>query len=190
MNYSKTIKSLFLTILFSIFLTSCSKEIETVLFENSSLINVKLKGTPSQFNKLNIELLNVQFRVLEDKTDPNAWVTINPNTIGIHNISEYTNDQTIILCDFEEFPSKYIYEIRLEIGYENSVSMNGVVYPITYQIEDLEGFSNIVKKQLDANKVYEFLIEVDIQKSITFSENDEAYLTPKMYTSLRTFELF
>ncbi|MGB6269376.1 MAG: DUF4382 domain-containing protein [Olleya sp.] len=190
MTFLKTNKTLLFSFLFLALLNSCSKELETETFENSSLINIKLKGTPSQFNEADIELLNVQFRVMEDPTDPNAWINVNPNALGTHDIASYINDQTIILADFEEFPAKYIYDIRLEVGFENSVKKNGIIYPVNIDTEYRQGFSNIIKKQLDANKVYEFLIEIDVDKSITFYSNNEAYLTPKMSTNLRTFELF
>ena len=178
------------SLLFLFFLSSCSKEIETETFENSSLVSVKLQGTQSVLNKANIEVIDVQFRILEDETEPNAWVSLNTINTGIHDLTDITDDQVVTLVDFEEIPTGFIYSIKLVLGDQNSVLKNG----IEYELDMIDGYENasenIVGKQLIANKLYEFLIEFDVDRSVSFSSDGDANLNPKISTVLRRFELF
>lgn len=183
------LKTLFFGIFTLLLLNSCSKEEESSYIENS-LVNVNLAGTQTQLNRFNLEILEVQLKVLEDETDPNAWLSLNTINTGIHDLTKFTDNESIALVDFELVPTEFIYEIKLVFGDGNSVVKNHVEYAIDVESEYGNASVNVLEKQLVENKLYEFTIELDIDESIHFSSQNEAKLKPKTSTLLRLYNLF
>ena len=102
MKYIRTYKTVIYSLLLLILVTSCSKEHETETFENSSLVTVKLQGTQSStFSKVNIDVLKVKFRVLEDENDPHAWIALNTINTGVHDLTSVTDNDVVTLVDFD-----------------------------------------------------------------------------------------
>ncbi|WP_040279715.1 DUF4382 domain-containing protein [Psychroserpens damuponensis] len=190
MNIKRTFKILVIGLLTLFLITSCSNELETETFENSSLITVKLQGTPSVYSKANLEVLDVQLRVLEDESDPNAWVSLNTVNTGIHDLTKITDNTVVTLVDFEEIPTEFIYNIKLVFGDRNSVVGNGQEYVLDIAPEYDNASVNIVGKQLISNKVYDFVLVFDTDNSIEMSSGSNANLNPKMSTEMRLFNLY
>lgn len=190
MKYLYAYKTALYSILILVFATSCSKEYDTETYENSSLVTVKLQGTRSAYSQVNLEVLAVQFRVLEDETDPNAWVTLNTVNTGVHDLTNSIDNQVITLVDFEEVPSEFIYNIKLVLGDNNTVVKNGVVYDLDIAPEHENASVNILGKELISNKLYDFVIEFNLDDSIELSSEGNANLNPQMNTLMRLFNLF
>lgn len=182
-------KVVLISLLAIVLLTSCTKEDESSLMENS-LVNVKLVGTQTQLSKFNLELLDVQLRVLEDETDPNAWLSLNAINTGIHDLTDYTDNQVLTLVDFEQVPSEFVYTIKLVLGDHNTLVKNGMEYLINIETEYDNASVNILEKQLVENKLYDFTIELNIDESVRFSSQNEVKLDPKMNTLMRLYNLF
>ncbi|WP_299333340.1 DUF4382 domain-containing protein [uncultured Psychroserpens sp.] len=190
MKFFSLHKTALYSIIFVFFLSSCSKEYETETFENSSLISVKLQGTQSVLSRANITILDVQFQILEDENNPNAWLSLNTINTGNHDLVNITGNDVVTLVDFEEIPTGFIYSIKLVLGDENSIVKNGVEYTLDMAQDCDYQSTNIVAKQLETNKLYDFLIEFDIDGSVEFLSQGTVLLDPKMNTLLRRFELF
>ncbi|WP_204344682.1 DUF4382 domain-containing protein [Psychroserpens algicola] len=190
MKYFKNHYATIYSIILLLFMTSCSKEYDTETYDNSSLVTIKLQGTESIYSKVNIEIIDVQFRVLEDENDPNAWISLNTVNIGIHNLTDITDNQVVTLVDFEEVPSEFVYNIKLVLGDHNTVVKNGVEYELDMSPESENTSVNIVEKQLISNKLYDFVIEFNLDESIEMSSEGNANLKPKMNTLMRLFNLF
>nr|WP_321234758.1 DUF4382 domain-containing protein [uncultured Psychroserpens sp.] len=190
MKYLHAYKTALFSVLFLFLITSCTKEYDTETYENTSLVSVKLQGTQSTFSRVNIEILDVQFRVLDDENDPNAWISLNTINTGIHDLSDITENQVVTLVDFEEVPSEFIYNIKLVLGDHNTVVKNGIEYELNLAPEYENASVNIVEKQLVANRLYDFVIEFNLDDSIEMSTEGNANLNPKMNTLMRLFNIF
>jgi len=189
MTFFYNSKFLLISLLAIVLLTSCTKEDESSPLENS-LVNVKLIGTQTQLSRFNLEILDVQLRVLEDETDPNAWLSLNAINTGIHDLTDFSGNQVITLVDFEQVPSKFIYNIKLVLGNENTLMKNGIEYIIDIESEYDNASVNVLEKQLVENKLYDFTIELNIDESVRFSSQNEVILDPKMNTLMRLYNLF
>ena len=189
MKFLLKLKIVLLCLIFLSLFTNCTKEEESSPIENS-LVNVKLLGTQSQLNRFNLEILDVQLRVLEDETDPNAWLSLNAINTGIHDLTDFTGNQVITLVDFEQVPSEFIYNIKLVFGDENTLVKNGVEYIIDIESDYDHASVNVLEKQLVENKLYDFTIELNIDESVRFPSQNEAKLNPKMNTEMRLYNLY
>ncbi|WP_047548685.1 DUF4382 domain-containing protein [Psychroserpens sp. Hel_I_66] len=190
MKASRTFKIIVIGVLTLFLMTSCSNELETETFENSSLITVKIQGTPSILSKVNLEIIDVQLRVLEDETSPNAWVSLHTVNTGIHDLTKINTNDVVTLVDFEEIPSQFIYNIKLVFGDQNSVLKNGLEYTLNINENFNNAATNIVGKQLQTNKMYDFVLVLDLDNSIEMSSEENANLSPKMSTEMRLYNLF
>jgi hypothetical protein len=190
MKLYHTYKTALFSVLILLLLTSCSKEYDTETYEDSSLVTVKLQGTQSLYSKVNLEVLDVQFRILEDENDPNSWISLNAINTGIHDLTTITENDVVTLVDFEEVPAEFIYNIKLVLGDHNTVVKNGIEYELDMAAEYENASVNIIEKQLVANKLYDFVIEFNLDDSIEMSSEGQANLNPKMNTLMRLFNLF
>jgi len=182
-------KALLISLLAIILFSSCSKEEESTTLENS-LVNVKLIGTQTQLSRLNLEILDVQLRVLEDENDPKAWLSLNTINTGIHDLTDFTGNHVITLVDFEQVPSEFIYNIKIVLGDENSVVKNNIEYVVDIESEYENASVNVLEKQLVENKLYEFTVELNIDESVRFDSENKAKLNPRMSTEMRLFNLY
>ncbi|WCO01872.1 DUF4382 domain-containing protein [Psychroserpens ponticola] len=189
MTFFYNSKTLLISLLAIVLFTSCTKEEDSSPIENS-LVNVKLTGTQTQLSRLNLEILDVQLRVLEDETDPNAWLSLNAINTGIHDLTDFTDNQVLTLVDFEQVPAEFIYNIKLVLGSDNSVVKNNIEYVVDIESEYDNASVNILERQLVENKLYEFTIELNIDDSVQFSSQNEVKLNPKMNTLMRLYNLF
>ena len=189
MTFLQKSKSFLISLLAIVLITSCAKEEDASSIENS-LVNVNLKATQTQLDKFNIEILDVQLRVLEDETDSNAWISLNATNTGIHDLTNFTGNQSITLVDFEQVPAKFIYSIKIVFGDENTVVRNNVEYVVDIDSEYDHTSVNIIDKQLVESKLYEFTILFDTDESIKFSSYSEAKLYPKTNIMMRLYNLF
>jgi len=188
MNLSRTYKTIIYSISLLFLMSSCSKEDITETFD-TSLVNVKIKGTPSLFSKVNIEVLDVQFRVLEDETNPYAWVSLNTINSGVHDLTRLTQEHAMSLVDFEEVSSGYIYSIKIVLGDQNTVMENGVEHVLDISSEFQSASENVIEKQLDPNMLYEFVVEFEIDESVLFTSDGNFNFNPKINTLMRRFQL-
>lgn len=189
MTYSFNFRIVFFSLLTIVLLSSCTKEEETDTLENS-LVNVNLKGTETLLNSLNLELLDVQLRVSEDLSNPNAWISLNTINTGVHDLTNYIGNTSIALVEFEEVPSEFIYNIKLVFGEDNAVVKDHVEYLLNIESEYTNASVNVIEKQLVENKLYEFTIQLNIDESIHFDSPNTVKLEPKTSTLMRRYNLF
>lgn len=188
MTIRKAYKFILISVFSLVFMSSCSSELESESSEYS-LATVKIKGSESQLSKLNVEVLDVQFKVLEDDNDPNAWVSVNTINTGIHDLTNLTGEQALTLVDFEEITSGFVYSIKIVLGDQNMAIMNGVQYELDVSLDFQDASTNIIGKQLKANALYEFTVEFEIDKSVVISSNGSVDFQPTISTLMRRFDI-
>lgn len=179
---------LFFSLLLLVVSSSCSNEIESEPI-NNSLVTVNLKASSSNFNEVNIEVLDIQFRIMEDENNPAAWQSLNTINTGVLDLGTLSRTDVITLVDFEEIESSFVYEIRLVLGNNNTAVMNEVSYSLSMPMGMPSECNNIINKQLTANVLYEFVVEFEVEKSIELMPDGDAQLTPKINTLMRTMNI-
>ena len=188
MKHLQPIKSFFFTLVILACFTSCTKD-DLNEDRNFSSLSVKLKSTTGELDKVYLEIKDVQLRVKEDGNLANAWLSLNAINKGTHNAYDLKEDSELQLVDDFQIESTYIYEIRLVLGENNFIDLDNILHSLDVTNLGNSTPSNLIRTELVKNRFYDFIINIDIDKSISFNEDENMMvLNPKLYTEIRQIQ--
>lgn len=186
-NYFQRIKPIFLALIILVFFTNCAKE-ELENDSQFSNVSVKIKTVSSDVNKVFIDILDVQLKLNQEENTSAAWLSLEAINNGIHNTS-HLNNNALLLVDNFMVEAGFIYGIRLILGDNNFMDIDNVLYSL--DVSDLGNANptNTVSTQLQPNKSYDFVIELNVDQSIWYDESSSMMIfNPKIQTEIRQFQ--
>jgi len=159
----KTIRSWsFLLILFSAVLSvqSCKKE-------GNARLTVYLTDAPADYDAVNIEVIGIQVKASSDPGE-GGWQTMPmPVSPAVYNVLEFTNGMETLLSTFE-LPAGKISQLRLILGENNTIVVNGITEPLPLQVPSGEesGLKFNIHADLIAGIEYKLWIDFDAKGSV------------------------
>jgi hypothetical protein len=148
-------------------LASCNKE------EGTTSMVVRLTDSPGDYEKVNIDLLSVQIHTNTGDQD-DGWQTMDSNP-GIYDLLTLTNGVESVIAD-DTYPTGRISQLRLILGDNNSVVVDGIEYPLKVP----SGSESGLKVQIHADLVegidYSVLIDFDAAKSVVETGASDKYI--------------
>lgn len=160
-----------LFIAFGITLGSCDKDTTTSTYPYA----VRLTDAPGPYSAVNIDLQGVE---ITGNDGVNVVLNVKP---GIYNLLDYTNGvSTLIATDTLE--GALVQQIRLILGTNNSVVLNGVSYPLSTPSADQSGLKLQVHQTLQAGVQYSCLLDFDANQSVILLGNGTYKLKPVIRT--------
>ena len=188
MKILQPIKSIVFIISILACFTSCTKD-DVNADSNLASVSVKLKSTTGELDKVFIEIEDVQLRVKDNDNTTNAWVSLNAINTGTYNAYDLIEDSELLLVDNFEIESGYIYEIRLVLGDNNFIDLDDTLHSLDVSNLGNATPSNVVRKELVKHVFYDFVIDIDIDESVSFNEEENMMvLNPKIYTEIRQIQ--
>ena len=175
----KTIRSLsVLLILFStvLFVQSCKKE-------GTSRLTVYLTDAPADYDAVNIEVVGIQVKASADPGE-GGWQTMPmPVSPVTYNLLEFTNGMETLLSTFE-LPAGKVSQLRLILGDNNTIVVNGVTQALPLQVPSGEesGLKFNIHADLIAGIEYKLWIDFDAKGSIVDNGNGGYILKPLIRT--------
>ncbi len=140
----------------AIVLIACSKDDS----DGNTTLKIRLTDNPVNAEEVNVDLLQVRVNYRKDST---GWVDLN-TVAGVYNLLGLQNGvDTLIASGI--IPSNSVQEIRLVLGANNSIKVNGVVYPLTIPSGSESGLKLKINKQLNG-PLDSLLIDFDAALSI------------------------
>ena len=176
------LKNLILTFLIVISFTSCTKE---SLNESSSktTISVVLNGNNSKYDEVWIEVTNVLVKVIDDESVPDCWLSLKTTDNPINHLIDISKTTNLNLVTGLNIPEGTIYEIKLVIGNNNTVVIDGKPVNLTTNSVYQSGLVSRIEKNLDSNTHYRFNLEFDTYNSILETQVENYYiLEPSIHT--------
>lgn len=168
-------KKLFLIpfmIAFAISLNSCSSD-------NSSAGNypykVRMTDDPGPYSEVNVDIRSVQVI-----GDGGQTVTLNTNA-GIYNLLDFTNGADTLIASSTLIDSR-VNQIRLILGANNTIVLDGVTYPLTTPSAEQSGLKLQVNQTLVADIDNSILLDFDANSSIVQTGNGTFKLKPVLRT--------
>ncbi|MFP4844374.1 DUF4382 domain-containing protein [Winogradskyella sp. PE311] len=185
MKNLQPIKSLLFVLLCSVCITSCTKDDINV---DTTSISVNLKSTIGRLDKVYMNIIDVQLKIKET-SNAEDWLSLNMINQGTHDVSNLSEDSPLLLVDNLEIEASYIYEIRLVLGENNFIDINNILHSLETSSLGNATPSNIINTELSSKRRYDIVIDVDIDESVSFNEQENMMvLNPKLYTAIRQIE--
>lgn len=156
------------TILAAVILIACQKENNS---QNTTL-KVRLTDNPINAEEVNVDIRQVRVNFRDDST---GWVDLNTNA-GIYNLLGLQNGVDTLLAT-GTVPSSLVKEIRLVLGTDNSIKVNGLVFPLTIPSGSASGLKIKVNKQLSGS-IDSLLIDFDAALSVHQTGGGDYMLKP------------
>ena len=135
-------------------LYSCKKE------NGSTTLQVRMTDAPLAVDEVNIDLQSIEVKFDKDTT---KWLTLTTNA-GVYNLLGLQNGVDTLIGQ-ATFPTGFLKEIRLIVGTNNSIKVDGQVYPLTIPSGEETGLKIKVDKDLQAS-IETLLIDFDAALSV------------------------
>ena len=150
-------KTLFsLLVCFPFLLISCSKESKS----KNVPIQFLLTNEPIDYDSVNVHINGLKINMQEDST---SWIDINAKDT-IVNLLDLQNGVSMILAQ-TEVPDGFLKEVRLILGAENYVVVDGVRYELETPSAQQSGLKIKINKNLNEN-LNTFILDFDAEQSI------------------------
>lgn len=154
-------------LLLSIFWLACSEDNQTAKLE------VRLTDAPGDYEEVNIDIQSVEI----NSSDGNSgWTTLDVES-GVYNILELTNGLDTLLAT-AELPAGRISQIRLILGDNNSVKVNGEAKPLSTPSAQQSGLKLNLNATLTEGITYTITLDFDAARSIVAKGNGTYSLKP------------
>ncbi|WP_170227114.1 DUF4382 domain-containing protein [Luteibaculum oceani] len=138
---------------------------------NSSKANFYLTDAPGDFDAVNVEIEKV-----EVKTDASGFteIAINP---GVYDLLQLTNGVDTLLGEVE-LTGDTLKEIRLVLGANNTVVVDGETKSLKVPSGQSSGLKIKVNHEITAGLTYDFTLDFDAGQSVKERGNGEYILKP------------
>lgn len=189
----KTLRLLLVLIMLSVIYTACKKDsMNTTSDQSSTLYSIRMTDAPASYDAVNIDLRGVELIRDDDDDDHehhshhnNPWDSVvdDPHSITIMtppriiNLLDLSNGlDTLVASAF--LTANHIKQIRLILGPNNSVVVDGVSNPLVLSSEDEVGLKINVKHHLHHGQPFNVVLDFDADKSIVHEGNGTYRLKP------------
>lgn len=151
-------------------LIACNKENSES--NGNTTLKVRLTDAPVNADEVNVDIQQVRVNFRNDST---GWVDLN-TMAGVYNLLGLQNGVDTLLAT-GTIPSNSVQEIRFVLGSNNSIKVNGVVFPLTIPSGSESGLKLKINKQLNG-PVDSLLIDFDAALSVHQTGNGDYMLKP------------
>jgi hypothetical protein len=163
---------IFILSILAITLFNCSDNDDTNnSIEGKSQISVKLMDNPGDYDNVFVEVIDVKVKVNDANDDESGWISLGAINTGIYDLLELTGGINVLLVDNFDIPSGTLNQIRLILGDNNSVVIDGVTHPLNTPSAQQSGLKIKVNETLAPNIHYTFLLDFDVDQSIVIAGN-------------------
>ena len=174
---SNFISALFLSLLFTCSLSSCSNKDSN----EKAKLEIRLTDDPAAYDAVNIEIKDVQINVTGD--DDKGWQSLPGVQKGIYNLLDLVNDKDTLLVN-ADIPTGKLHQIRLILGSNNSIVVNGITTSLETPSAQQSGLKLNVQQDVNGGILYTMLLDFDVAKSIVTTGSGKYNLKPVIRTVL------
>lgn len=164
----KTVKFFILALVVSSLWVGCDKDNND---SDTTSVKVRLTDAPGDYDQVNVEVTGVEFQV-DNTTMVNLDVTA-----GVYNLLDFVNGLDTLIAS-KDVPSGKLTQVRLILGTNNTVVIDGVSHNLETPSAQQSGLKLNMNADLVAGEDYDLLLDFDASKSIVETGNGEYQLKP------------
>lgn len=150
-------------------ISSCKKE------KDPSHLSVRMTDAPGFYNAVLVDI-----RSVEVTGNGGSTVVLNTNA-GIYNLLDFSNGLNTLIAT-GDLESGTVSQIRLILGPNNTVMVDGVVYPLSTPSAMQSGLKLQIHQVFEPGVSYSILLDFDANQSIVVKGNGEYQLKPVIRT--------
>ena len=155
-------------------LASCSKETNTGS-KDKAHITVQMTDAPANYDAVKVDVVGVEII-----GSNNAAVALNA-TAGVYNLLDLSNGVSTLIAT-GDMEAGTVSQIRLILGTNNTVTVDGVVYPLSTPSAMQSGLKLQIHQTFEPGVAYSILLDFDAGQSIVRTGNGEYKLKPVIRT--------
>ena len=174
----KLLNKLFVIAILAILMTACDKKDDPA---DNPVFSVKLTDAPAGYDAVNVEILYLEANL------GNGWVEFPAEAPGIYNLLQFTNGNTLLLVGDTPIAPAVMTELRLILGTNNSVVVDGISYELQTPSGQTSGYKIKMDPQpLEQGGLYRLVIDFDVSESVHQTGNGKYMLKPVIRGYLET----
>ncbi|HEY6899853.1 MAG TPA: DUF4382 domain-containing protein [Puia sp.] len=144
-------------------------------------LEVRLTDDPSPYDAVYIDVQKVEVNVSSDSGTTSGWQTVAVLRPGVYNLLKFRNGIDTVLAA-ADLPAGKLSQMRLVLGNNNSVVINGQSYPLKTPSAQQSGLKFNIHSTLTSEIVYRLWIDFDAGRSIVTTGNGGYILKPVIRT--------
>ncbi|WP_224484188.1 DUF4382 domain-containing protein [Robertkochia aurantiaca] len=160
----------FVAAVFAFLAIGCSDDNDNGMGGTANL-RVSLVDAPGDYDAVNIEVIDVLINYGDDEaegeedSEDSGWQSIGEINSGVYDLLKLTGGVSAVLAD-NEVPTGELGQIRLLLGENNTVVMDGETFPLKTPSSQQSGLKINVNETLEAGFTYDIILDLDVDKSI------------------------
>ncbi len=158
-------------------LSACNKDESS---GGTASVSLHLTDGPGNYDAVLVDVQQIEIH-----SDVGGWVTLNPVHPGVYNLLDFSNGMDTLLCE-AQLPAGKVSQMRLILGNNNSVIVDGITQPLSTPSAQQSGLKFNIQQDLAPNGSYHVWIDFDAGRSIVETGNGSYSLKPvvRTYTEL------
>ena len=156
-------------------LPSCSKDSNNNSSKDMAHITVQMTDAPANYDAIMVDVVGVEII-----GSNNVAVTLNA-TAGVYNLLDLSNGISTLIATGDMQPGT-VFQIRLILGSNNTVTVGGVIYPLSTPSAMQSGLKLQLNQTFEPGIAYSILLDFDASQSIVMQGNGVYQLKPIIRT--------
>lgn len=185
MSYAKYF---LMAVVVSFGLVSCSENDDNgEAIDQTANLTVKMTDAPGDYDAVNIDVQDVEIHIeaegtIEGDEDGDGWISVGDVQTGVYDLLELTGGVSQLLAD-TEVPAGYVSQMRLILGDDNTVVVDGETKPLNTPSAQQSGLKLQLNKEFVAGESYSYLLDFNVDESIVTTGNGAYELKPVIRVS-------
>ncbi len=174
------LSSVVVLILFSLVFITCQKESGV---KNKARLMVYLTDDPGDYESVFIDVQDIKINLTGDSTE--GWQSLQGVHAGVYDLMKLVNDDDTLLAD-AEIPSGRLHQLRLILGTENYVKLEGSAQLIKLVTPSAQqsGLKLNIQQDVMDGILYTLILDFDASRSIVKTGNSKYILKPLIRTTM------
>lgn len=156
-----------LAVLMGVALHSCDDD------EEFAQLRLRLTDAPADYQQVNIDVQQVRIKMA---SDTNAFIDLDTRA-GIYDLLQLRDGVDTLLAD-DLIPAGTLREIRLILGYENTVMVDSTLHTLLTPSAHSSGYKIKLNRPVDSDELTEITIDFDAMESVNPHPNGGYLLQP------------
>lgn len=169
----KRFTGLFFAAVAATLLFSCSNDDDQN--EDAARLMVHLTDAPGDYDEVWVDVVDVMINTDATASGEEGWTSLGNVNAGLYDLLDLTGGVTALLAD-AEVPAGTLGQIRLVLGGDNTVVVNGESQPLSTPSAQQSGLKLQVNQTLEAGEQYDFLLDFNVDQSIVSAGTGGGYI--------------